>query len=125
MTGAALQFFCPDWPRRVLLRVRRASPSISARPELVERASIHPSTSSRRQGNIGFQQISSRWLPALIIAAIAVFVVMQVALPLRHYVYPGNVRCNEEGYRFAWRGLLTEKVEMVEYRVYDPPTGER
>ena len=125
MTGAALQFFCPDWPRRVLLRVRRASPSISARPELVERASIHPSTSSRRQGNTGFRQISSRWLPALIIAAIAVYVVMQVALPLRHYVYPGNVRWNEEGYRFAWRVPLTEKVEMVEYGVYDPLTGER
>ena len=46
-------------------------------------------------------------------------------MPLRHYVYPGNVRWNEEGYRFAWRVPLTEKVEMVEYGVYDPLTGER
>ena len=46
-------------------------------------------------------------------------------LPLCHYAYPGNVRWNEEGYRFAWRVLLTEKVGMVEYSVHDPKTGER
>ena len=66
-----------------------------------------------------------QYLPALAVAAIAIYVVIQVALPLRHYAYPGNVRWNEEGYRFAWRVLLTEKVGMVEYRIHDPATGQR
>lgn len=35
------------------------------------------------------------------------------------------MRWHEEGYRFAWRVLLTEKVGMVEYRVHDPATGQR
>ena len=125
MTGAALLLFSPDWPRLVLLRIRGASPSASAGPELVEGASAHPSTSSERQGNTGLRQTSIRWQRALVVAAVAAYVAVQVALPLRHYAYPGNVRWNEEGYRFSWRVLLTEKAGMVEYRVYDPPTGER
>ena len=31
------------------------------------------------------------------------FFILQLAVPLRHYLYPGNVRWNEEGYRFSWR----------------------
>ena len=42
---------------------------------------------------------------------------------MRHYVYPGNVRWNEEGYRFSWRVLLTEKAGYFEYRVRDPDSG--
>ena len=125
MTGAVLLLFSPDWPRLVLLRLRGASPSTSAGTEPVEGASAHPSTSSGRQGNNGFRQTSIRWQRVLVVAAVAAYVAVQVALPLRHYAYPGNVRWNEEGYRFSWRVLLTEKVGMVEYRVYDPLTGER
>ena len=64
-------------------------------------------------------------MSSLAVLAVALFVAVQVLLPLQHYAYPGNVRWNEEGYRFAWRVLLTEKVGMVEYRVYDPATGNR
>ena len=35
---------------------------------------------------------------------------VQIVVPLRHQLYPGSVRWNEEGYRFGWRVLLTEKV---------------
>ena len=56
--------------------------------------------------------------------AIAVYFLVQVMVPLRHYAYLGNVRWNEEGYRFSWRVLLTEKVALVEYRVRDPSSGQ-
>ena len=48
---------------------------------------------------------------------------VQIVVPLRHQLYPGSVRWNEEGYRFGWRVLLTEKVGSVEYRVTDPSDG--
>ena len=104
MTGAALIFFPPDWPRRLLARLgRRQEPDLSPR--------------TPRSGTEGRQKSK---VPAVIMAAVALFVIAQVLLPLRHYAYPGNVRWNEEGYRFARRVLLTEKVGMVEYRVHDP-----
>ena len=116
MTGAALLFFPPDWPRRLLRK-------IASQPETVADSEIP--VSAGMTGAQSGERRDRRWLTALIVAAIAIYVAVQVALPLRHYVYPGNVRWNDEGYRFAWRVLLTEKVGMVEYRVYDPNTGER
>ena len=106
MIGAALLFFPPEWPRRLAGKLRHGH--LPATP--VEAIS---------------QNMPRNWIAALAMVAVAVFVVAQVLLPLRHYAYPGNVRWNEEGYRFAWRVLLTEKVGMVEYRIYDPVTGQR
>ncbi len=111
MIGAALIFFDPDWPSRVLRRLR-GLPS-PAEPRVL------PTT----------LRIDDRPLPwhmkaALILAA--VFLAVQVLAPLRHLAYPGNVRWNEEGYRFSWRVLVTEKTGLVKFRVSgDDLDGER
>ncbi len=110
MMGAALLFFPPDWPRRLIGRLRGEASQIPCDDEL--RLSL-------TDGN------SLNWVATFAVVAIAVYVAIQLLLPLRHYAYPGNVRWNEEGYRFAWRVLLTEKVGMVEFRVHDPVTGQR
>lgn len=52
------------------------------------------------------------------------FAVLQLALPLRHYALPGNVRWNEQGYYLAWRVMLTEKAGSLEFAVTDPATGD-
>ena len=44
-------------------------------------------------------------------------------MPLRHWAYPGNVRWNEDGYRFSRRVMLTEKTGHIRYRVTDTETG--
>ena len=104
MTAAALIFFAPDWPRRLAARFsRRAPPPYAAAPP-------------PKSGN------TPRWMRAAILVGLLVLAV-QIAVPLRHYIYPGSVRWNEEGYRFSWRVLLTEKVGMVDYRVTDPAGG--
>ena len=56
--------------------------------------------------------------------ALALLALAQIAMPLRHWAYPGNVRWKEEGYRFAWRVMLTEKTEHVRFCVTDTETGE-
>ena len=110
MMGAALLFFPPDWPRSLLARLGFGRLPRSA----IERGSLPLVRSETRS-----------WISGLVVAAVGAYVVVQVLVPLRHYAYPGNVRWNEEGYRFAWRVLLTEKVGIVEYRVHDPDTGKR
>ena len=113
MMGAALLFFPPNWPlewARLLARPLRGMSGVRLRKWCPV-----PMT-----GDEGVRHV-----PAAVMVLAAVFVVAQILLPLRHYVYPGNVRWNEEGYRFSWRVLLTEKAGMVEYRVYDPATGQR
>lgn len=42
------------------------------------------------------------------VAALA-WIVVQVAMPLRHFVYSGDVHWTEDGHRFAWHMLLRAK----------------
>ena len=100
MIGLSLIFFDPDWPRRLLPR-RMLRGSMEA---------VLPKIHS--------------WQTRAVLVALTVMAVVQLALPLRHLAYPGNVRWNEEGYLFAWRVMLTEKVGFVQYRVRDLGTGQ-
>ena len=110
MMGAALLFFPPDWPRRLVSKLSGAQPQIP----LNDQPPLYGSAGNLRH-----------WKAGLGVAAVTIYLAVQLLLPLRHYAYPGNVRWNEEGYRFAWRVLLTEKVGLVEYRVHDPVTDRR
>lgn len=85
MTSCALIFFPPSWPRRF---VRAKHAQIESRP-------------------LG----APRWSQALIIA----YVVVQIALPLRHLAYPGDVLWNEDGMRFAWHVMIREKHGSLAY----------
>jgi len=63
---------------------------------------------------------TSRWLAFLL----ALFFLAQVLLPLRHWLYPGNVNWTEEGFRFAWRVMLVEKTGQVTFLVRDVANGD-
>ena len=88
MTTAALIFFSPSWPRRLL-----------GKPLPAQREAALPLPS--RAGLI----------------AIAIHVVLQIALPLRHHAYPGPVLWNEDGMRFAWHVMIREKHGAVTFVV--------
>ena len=64
------------------------------------------------------------WKTRAALVGMVLFAAVQLALPLRHFAYPGNVRWTEEGYLFAWRVMLTEKVGYVRYQVREPDTGQ-
>ena len=55
----------------------------------------------------------------LVVAIIAVFFLVQVALPLRHWMYPGELFWTEQGYRFSWRVMLMEKAGYAQFTVED------
>ena len=44
---------------------------------------------------------------------------IQILLPLRHWLYPGNVSWTEEGHRFAWHMKLRDKESRGEFLVRD------
>lgn len=49
---------------------------------------------------------------------------VQVLLPLRHWLYPGSVHWTEEGHRFSWHMKLRgKKAYRAEFRAFDPDTG--
>ena len=116
MIGLSLVFFAPEWPRRLLPFVI-ASAAWQSR---WKRSRRH----GRRDCHAATLLAMTKWGRLSAVAALTLFALIQLALPMRHFAYPGNVRWNEEGYRFAWRVMLSEKVGFVQYRVRDPDTGQ-
>lgn len=98
MSGAALVFFSPSWPRRVL---GRWWPSV-AHAELPSEVAA---TSAA----------APRWRGVAIALTIAGYALAQLALPLRHLAFPGDVLWNERGMRFAWHVMIREKHGAVTF----------
>lgn len=97
MVGASLLFLPPSWPRALLRR-----PALADAPA-TPLAPLAP------------------WGRALLAGHVA----LQVLLPLRHWLYPGNVLWTEDGFRFAWNVMLMEKTGAAEFTVVDRATGRR
>lgn len=53
------------------------------------------------------------------------FFALQLLLPFRHYLYPGELFWTEEGFRFSWRVMLIEKAGYSNFKVVNKTTGER
>ncbi len=105
MIGVTTIFFAPDWPLRVATKVRlwrgRSDPAATG--------AVIPAPSNPL----------GTW--SLVVAGLWVLVI--VAIPLRDRVIPGDARWTNEGYRFSWNVLLTEKGADVRFRVTEPASG--
>jgi hypothetical protein len=87
MLAATTLFLDPDWPRRVLARLGVASRAPQPPPG--------PPALAAPRGSLA--------------ALLALYLAVQVLLPLRHLLYPGDPSWTEEGHRFAWRMKLHVK----------------
>ena len=96
--GFALFFLAPDQVSRTLFRRSPADPL----PRTVR---------------------PPRWRP-LTAALLGLFFLVQLLLPLRHWLYEGHVSWTEEGHRMAWRMMLRAKDGEARFEVVDPATGE-
>ena len=89
--AATLIFFSPDWPRRLWSRSRAAE---SALPVL-----------------------AGQGTPTPVVVLLAVYAVVQIAVPLRAYWPGADPEWTSRGFNFAWRVMLAEKAGYTEFRV--------
>ena len=102
MLFATPVFFPPDYFRRFLrsLAINAPKLSIDVRPVI---------------------RLSAR--QKVTVALAGTFVAVQVLLPFRHWLYPGNPNWTEEGHRFAWHMKLRDKSSVAQFEVTDPTSG--
>ncbi len=93
MVIGVLNYFEPDWPRRLMPWLSQTFTPVAAP--------------------------ASRWTPrrTALVAAVGTFCLFQFLMPLRHWLYPGTVLWHEQGMRFSWRVMLREKSGALDYRV--------
>ncbi len=103
MIAATTLFFRPDWPRRACFMF---SPVATAPPD--------PTVDDHVPAPVAF--CPSR----LVVALLAIYVAIQVVVPLRHFVYPGLVHWNEAGHLFSWHMKLRDKSGAVKVKAFSP-----
>ena len=53
------------------------------------------------------------------------YAILQIALPLRHHLYPGDILWTSQGEHFAWRMILKREKADLKMYIVNPRTGER
>ena len=116
MLGALLIFFPPDLMRRFARAFEPGKPFADAEPS---QAPVRPKIIA--EGSSCPSLFASQKLVAGLLAA---YLAVQLVLPLRHYLYPGNVSWTEEGHNFAWHMKLRTKEGEAVFTVTHPRTGQ-
>lgn len=110
MVTSALVFFSSSWPRRLAEWLAR----VTKRPGLrLERPRPPPRDTAAPVG------VQRRWP----VVAAGLYGLVQILVPLRHHLYPGDVLWHEQGMRFSWKVMVREKNGSVTYRVHAPSAG--
>jgi len=60
---------------------------------------------------------------SIVTVILTVHFLLQLVLPFRYALYPGNLFWTEQGYRFSWRVMLMEKAGYASFTVHDTETG--
>jgi hypothetical protein len=58
-------------------------------------------------------------LKSFLLAGFSIFFIIQLLMPFRYLLYPGELFWTEEGYRFSWRVMLMEKAGYAQFTVKD------
>ena len=116
MLGALLIFFPPD----LLRRFARAFMSPGEALDQTEPAQASVRTKTIPEGSYRSLSASQK----LVIGLLAAYLAVQLLLPLRHYLYPGNVSWTEEGHNFAWHMKLRTKSGEAVFTVTHPRSGQ-
>jgi hypothetical protein len=108
MLGALLIYFPPDLMRRF------ARAFMSPGEEFVDAAPVSASSSCP----------SLSTSQKVVIGLLAAYFVVQLVLPLRHYLYPGDVSWTEEGHNFSWHMKLRTKTGEAVFTITHPESGQ-
>ena len=84
-------------------------------------ANFHHTIHSFLGGSVKLSDYSrkSTYLSKPVLIALSLFICVQIALPFRYLLYPGNMFWHEQGYRFGWRVMLAEKAGYAQFKVED------
>ncbi len=114
--AATLLFLTPAWPR--LGRQWSRLSSIEPDSNGSGRSSSHGNVVSRTRKSLSTGQKA-------VTSLLALYFLVQVILPLRHFAYPGNTDWTGEGALFAWRMLIARQTAQVEFFVREEATGQQ
>ncbi len=105
MTLAVLIYFSPTFHEKLVCKLRwllAFNKNVKYLPKIYQ-----------------FTGIQCQFLKPILIG----FLLLQLILPWRYLLYPGELFWTEEGYRFSWRVMLVEKAGYTTFTIVNPEKG--
>ena len=126
MIISTLIFFDAGFHQKIIAFIKRYILNVSSNDfeerKIVSRTNLSPRAQSR--GVVLNQNYTfSTFKGKMVLPILGVFLIIQLLMPFRSLLYPGELFWTEEGYRFSWRVMLMEKAGMTTFRVVDTKTG--
>jgi len=78
---------------------------------------------STKEINTIYKYQFSMYKKKIITPLLIIFFAIQILLPWRYLLYPSELFWTEEGYKFSWRVLLTEKTGYANFKIVDGKTN--
>ena len=100
--AATTLFLSPSWPRRIISAFRPAM----------------------TPAKLKTGELPAPKKPVLILSFVAVYIAIQILVPLAHLFYPGGIEWTYLEHHFSWQMLLRQKTTTPFFYVTDPNNAE-
>ena len=117
MIVAALIFFDAPFHQKIIDTIKKYAQYV--RLHIFKERKLASKTQIHSEENYLFSKINS----SIILGVFALFFIVQILLPWRSLLYPGELFWTEEGYRFSWRVMLMEKAGSTNFKIVNKDTG--
>ena len=108
MIFSAMIFFSPRFHKKVIQKLKSAI------------VKLYGSLKNYTSKSIEYYKIKNEEYVRIVLVFIFL---IQLILPFRYNLYPGELFWHEQGYRFSWRVMLIEKIGYTNFKIKDPKNG--
>jgi len=115
--AATLLLFNPAWPKELWCK-------LGLHEKLFNRGRLKPDLKSPGSSAAVTADTTSAKAQGFVLIGIALWLLVQIVVPLRHLTYQGDVAWNEKGHQFSWRMMLRSKIGWSRFYVVQD-SGER
>lgn len=114
MLTATFLFYNPGWPERFVQSIKKFRAKVP-NIRFMLKCLYNPPARKLFEGDI--QSVKLKPVPLILIC---IHFAIQFILPLRHFLYKGDVAWTGEGHLFSWRMMLTSSDDAVRIRMKFP-----
>ncbi|WP_367390221.1 HTTM domain-containing protein [Lewinella sp. LCG006] len=122
MIVSTLIFFEPAVHEKILKAISRLGERLALKP-LISKVPL-PSTQSG-DAIVTHPSTPKPWRNKLTLGILTCFFALQLLLPFRYLMYPGELFWTEQGFRFSWRVMLMEKAGYAQFKIVEKASGRQ
>ena len=110
MIFSSMIFFSSNFHEKIIYQIRQVITKVSkkVKPKKIE---------------IETSDLYVIYKQNLTLFVVTSFFIIQILLPFRYQLYPGELFWHEQGYRFSWRVMLIEKIGYTNFKIRSPNNG--